>query len=128
MAKDFYHDNVRIALENDHWLITHDPVSYTHLDVYKRQNSVSMRMMSFSPSVSFIVRLLVSLHLFLLCVRQLLYYRGKTLNLVVDALAVTLLVFKGFGFGQSFDISPEVVAQYRRTVGVQIGEVTSPLK
>lgn len=25
MAKDFYHDNVRIALENDHWLITHDP-------------------------------------------------------------------------------------------------------
>lgn len=25
MAKDFYHDNVRIALEKDNWLITHDP-------------------------------------------------------------------------------------------------------
>ena len=25
MAKDFYHDNVRIALEKDGWLVTHDP-------------------------------------------------------------------------------------------------------
>lgn len=25
MTKDFYHDNVRIALEKDNWLITHDP-------------------------------------------------------------------------------------------------------
>lgn len=25
MAKDFYHDNVRLALEKDGWLITHDP-------------------------------------------------------------------------------------------------------
>jgi XisH protein len=25
MAKDFYHDNVRQALEKDGWHITHDP-------------------------------------------------------------------------------------------------------
>lgn len=25
MAKDFFHDSVRIALEKDGWLITHDP-------------------------------------------------------------------------------------------------------
>lgn len=25
MAKDFYHDNVRKALEKDGWRITHDP-------------------------------------------------------------------------------------------------------
>ena len=25
MAKDFYHDNVRQALEKDGWRITHDP-------------------------------------------------------------------------------------------------------
>ena len=25
MAKDFYHENVRIALEKDGWLVTHDP-------------------------------------------------------------------------------------------------------
>ena len=25
MAKDFYHENVRLALEKDGWLITHDP-------------------------------------------------------------------------------------------------------
>jgi hypothetical protein len=25
MARDFYHNNVRLALENDGWFITHDP-------------------------------------------------------------------------------------------------------
>jgi hypothetical protein len=25
MAKDFYHNNVKLALENDGWFITHDP-------------------------------------------------------------------------------------------------------
>ncbi|MCU0338580.1 MAG: XisH family protein [Spirosomaceae bacterium] len=25
MAKDFYHENVRLALEKDGWIITHDP-------------------------------------------------------------------------------------------------------
>ena len=27
MARDFYHNNVRLALEDDGWLITHDPYS-----------------------------------------------------------------------------------------------------
>ncbi len=27
MVKDFYHDNVRQALESDGWRITHDPYS-----------------------------------------------------------------------------------------------------
>lgn len=33
MAKDFYHDNVREALEKDNWLITHDPYSVKVEDV-----------------------------------------------------------------------------------------------
>ena len=27
MARDFYHNNVKLALEDDGWLITHDPYS-----------------------------------------------------------------------------------------------------
>jgi XisH protein len=33
MAKDFYHENVRLALEKDGWLITHDPYSVKVEDV-----------------------------------------------------------------------------------------------
>jgi len=27
MARDFYHNNVKLALENDGWIVTHDPYS-----------------------------------------------------------------------------------------------------
>jgi hypothetical protein len=33
-AKDFYHDTVRVALEKDGWLITHDPL-YLRIGKYK---------------------------------------------------------------------------------------------
>lgn len=33
MAKDFYHDNVREALEKDNWRITHDPYSVKVEDI-----------------------------------------------------------------------------------------------
>ena len=27
MARDFYHNNVKLALESDGWIVTHDPYS-----------------------------------------------------------------------------------------------------
>lgn len=33
MAKDFYHKNVREALEKDGWLVTHDPYSIKVEDI-----------------------------------------------------------------------------------------------
>ncbi len=38
MAKDFYHENVRKALEKDGWRITHDPY---HIEIDSFKNALS---------------------------------------------------------------------------------------